>query len=188
MNFQMVLIVLLTGFLLSLSAWAEMPLIPRTGQTSSYAVGDDGALQKGVAWPTPRFTDNSNGTLTDNLTGLIWPTAASCFGLQTWSAALTDATSLASGSCSLSDGSNAGTWRLPNRKELKSLIDLQQKDNAAWLTSVGFTKPPSDYPYWSSSTVANNNTYAWRVNLLNGYVSSDSKLNKGYVIPVRGGN
>src|SRR5262249_3439758 len=34
--------------------------VPRTGQTTSYAAGDDGALQKGVAWPNPRFTVNVN--------------------------------------------------------------------------------------------------------------------------------
>ncbi len=54
--------------------------VPRTGQTTSYAVRDDGALQKGVAWPTPRFTDNNNGTITDNLTGLIWLKNANCIG------------------------------------------------------------------------------------------------------------
>ena len=27
---------------------------------------------KGIASPNPRFTDNSNGTVTDNLTGLVW--------------------------------------------------------------------------------------------------------------------
>ena len=47
-------------------------LVPQTGQTDYYAAGDDGALQKGVPWPTPRFTDNGNGTVTDNLTHLIW--------------------------------------------------------------------------------------------------------------------
>ena len=47
-------------------------MLPKTGQTTSYAAGDDGALQKGVASPNPRFTDNGNGTVTDNLTGLIW--------------------------------------------------------------------------------------------------------------------
>lgn len=46
--------------------------VPKTGQTTSFAPRDDGGLEKGVAWPNPRFTDNSNGTITDNLTGLIW--------------------------------------------------------------------------------------------------------------------
>ena len=55
-------------------------MLPKTGQTTSYAAGDDGALQKGVAWPNPRFTDNGNGTVTDNLTGLIWLKNANCFG------------------------------------------------------------------------------------------------------------
>jgi hypothetical protein len=31
--------------------------VPQTGQVPSYGTRDDGALQKGVAWPTPRFTD-----------------------------------------------------------------------------------------------------------------------------------
>src|SRR5262244_923009 len=52
--------------------------VPRTGQTTSYAAGDDGALQKGVVLPTPRFTDNNNGTITDNLTRLIWLKKAKC--------------------------------------------------------------------------------------------------------------
>src|SRR5215471_17721309 len=74
--------------------------VPRTGQTTSYAAGDDGALQKGVAWPTPRFTDNNNGTITDNLTGLIWLKNADCrntpglsFGTN-WATALSEVASL----------------------------------------------------------------------------------------------
>jgi len=43
--------------------------VPKTGQTTSYASGDDGDLELGTAWPSPRFTDHGNGTVTDNLTG-----------------------------------------------------------------------------------------------------------------------
>ena len=46
--------------------------LARTGQITSYAPGDDGDLQMGVANPTPRFTDNRDGTVTDRLTGLTW--------------------------------------------------------------------------------------------------------------------
>ena len=62
--------------------------VPKTGQTKCYetddlaseipcgGTGQDGDLQRGFRWPTPRFTDNGNGTvtnnLTGNLTGLIW--------------------------------------------------------------------------------------------------------------------
>src|SRR5215475_11535304 len=82
---------------------ASLAPVPRTGQTTIYAAGDDGALQKGVAWPTPRFTDNNNGTITDNLTGLIWLKNASCFGTQVWDTAITSANGLANGQCGLSD-------------------------------------------------------------------------------------
>ena len=84
--------------------------VPRTGQTTSYATGDDGALQKGVVGPSPRFTDNADGTITDNLTSLVWLKDSDCFGLQNWFEALADALSLNSGECGLTDGSVAGDW------------------------------------------------------------------------------
>ena len=62
-----------------------------------YDTKDDGALQKGVAWPIPRFTDNINGTVTDNLTRLIWMKNANAFGTKTWADALTTANGLKSG-------------------------------------------------------------------------------------------
>ena len=43
-----------------------------TGQTVIYAERDDADLMQGVAWPDPRFTDNGDGTVKDNLTGLFW--------------------------------------------------------------------------------------------------------------------
>ncbi len=49
--------------------------VPKTGQTTSYRAGDDGAYKRGVAWPDPRFTVTTNGTdevVTDNMTGLMW--------------------------------------------------------------------------------------------------------------------
>lgn len=82
--------------------------LPATGQTTSYAAGDDGALQAGVPWPNPRFTDNTNGTITDNLTGLVWLKNANSFGTQGWSTAIASANNLASGACSLTDGSTVG--------------------------------------------------------------------------------
>jgi hypothetical protein len=63
--------------------------VPKTGQTTSYGndTRDDGALRKGVAWPTPRFTDNNNNTVTDNLTGLIRMKDTQFFGLRNWTQA-----------------------------------------------------------------------------------------------------
>ena len=39
--------------------------LAQTGQTTSYATGDDGKLQKGVVWPEPRFTVSDCGTSAD---------------------------------------------------------------------------------------------------------------------------
>ena len=58
--------------------------VPKTGQTTSYATGDDGDLERGVELVTPRFTDNGDGTVADNQTGLIWLKNANCFGQRAW--------------------------------------------------------------------------------------------------------
>jgi hypothetical protein len=68
-------------------AFAEKAQVAQTGQSTSFAEGDDGDIQAGVSFPTPRFKDNKNGTVTDKLTGLIWLKDASCL-LGTWANAL----------------------------------------------------------------------------------------------------
>ncbi len=160
----------------------------KTGQTTSYDANipsrDDGALQSGVTWPSPRFTDNGDGTVADNLTGLVWLKNANCFR-QPHAAALSSANSLASGQCGLTDGSSAGDWRLPNREELQSLIDFSQY---APSLSAGypFTNVQQD-SYSSSTTYAGNTTGAYIVSMLNGYITIGSKADSYYVWPVRAG-
>ena len=163
--------------------------VPKTGQTTSYATGDDGDLEKGVAWPSPRFTDNLDGTVTDNLTGLIWLKNADCFGARVWATALNDANTLASGSCGLTDSSVAGDWRLPNVRELFSLIDFSQPTAAPWIALLSghpFTGVQAGY-YWSSTSAASDPSYAWSVGLDFGRVDVGYKPYSYYVWPVRGG-
>ncbi len=160
--------------------------VPKTGQTTLYETGDDGDLQKGVTWPSPRFTDNGDGTVTDNMTTLIWLKNADFVGVtRTWATALTDANTLADGSGGLSDGSSAGDWRLPNVRELSSLTDFSQSSPSL----------PSGYPftsvqtsgYWSSTTYAQSTSSAWLVNMYGGLVRGLNKTDSRYVWPVRGG-
>ncbi len=179
--------------------------VPKTGQTDSYATGDDGDLEKGVAWPNPRFTDNSDGTVTDNLTGLIWLDDANCAGAtMTWSDALTFANSLydgwsgdgSGGDCGLSDSSSAGDWRLPNIRELLSLVHYRWASydpavpNTAgtgkWTAGDPFTDVQSDI-YWSSTFYQKNTGRAWFINLYSGYVNMTAKSTNYYVWPVRAG-
>ena len=61
--------------------------LPKTGLTDLRTPGDDGDLQMGTTWPDPRFFDNYDGTVTDNLTGLIWTQNASLYD-DNWGNAL----------------------------------------------------------------------------------------------------
>jgi hypothetical protein len=168
--------------------------VPKTGQTTSYATGDDGDLEKGVVWPNPRFTDNNNGTVTDNLTGLIWLKNANCFGTRNWATALGDANGLASGTCGLTDGSTAGQWRLPNVRELQSIVHYgffnpavpNTAGTAKWTAGDPFTGVQSNF-YWTSTTTAGWTETAWSVNLVFGTMYNDGKALTEYVWPVRGG-
>lgn len=165
-------------------------LVPKTGQTVSYEQDDDGDLEKGVTWPNPRFTDNGDGTVTDNLTGLIWLKDANCSDLrfpppQEWYYALWIARELASGACGLTDGSNAGDWRLPNVKELQSLIDFGNY-NPALPSGHPFINVQSDN-YWSSTSYTYFEADMWYVSLNTGYVGKIQYIHFNYVWPVRGG-
>lgn len=160
--------------------------VEKTGQKDPYAAGDDGDLEKGSDWPDPRFTDNGDGTVTDNLTGLIWLKNANCFGQRNWATALTDSNSLANGSCGLTDGSAAGDWRLPNVKELQSLIDYGTY-NVALPAGYPFTDVQSSY-YWSATTFADFTSGAWTVTMSYGSVTYTDKTEVIYVLPVRDDN
>jgi hypothetical protein len=93
---------------------------------------------------------------------------------------------LSSGYCGLYDGSVAGQWRLPNRKELHSLIDRSK--NAPPLPAGHPFTNVLLYNYWSSSTFSGNTNYAWAVNMENGLIYDSYKTNNGhYILPVRGG-
>ena len=191
--------------------------VPKTGQTQcrdTYGgeidctgTGQDGETQFGVSpvvrpagdypnytaytvygWTGIRFTDNLDGTVTDNLTGLIWLKNATCFDLKPWTIALNDCNNLANGSCGLTDGSLAGDWRLPNINELHSLVDPTQHNPA--LTAIyPFTGVRSAFDYWSSTTYPDFPSAAWSVDMDTGSESVNPKDYYGVCLwPVRSGN
>jgi hypothetical protein len=187
----------------------RVPVV-KTGQTPTFpftaVTGSDGDLQKGVAWPTPRFSDNSNGTVTDNLTGLIWLANANCTetvggviknSALSWSNAITWSNNLASGDCGLTDSSEAGDWRLPNIFELESLRALQYFDpalsndagTAKWAEDATSTFSNVQRSYWSSTTAASNANEAFYVDFYYPVVGvmskDDAPVNNRYVWPVR---
>jgi hypothetical protein len=186
--------------------------VPKTGQTDCYLSADpwgictcgttncpsgqDGGLEKGVAWPNPRFTDNGDGTVTDNLTGLIWLQNANCPGPpRAWGIAHDDVVQLnTNGKMNDNDcgdtsngGSHQTDWRLPSVRELFSLIDSSQCAPTLPSAYTTYFTDVQSSGYWSSTTFACLASGAWYVSLGDGYVNSDDKTGAGYVWPVRGG-
>jgi hypothetical protein len=99
------------------------------------------------------FTYNKNGTITDKATGLIWMQSDSGKSMN-WQKALTYANNLKYAGYS--------DWRLPNAKELQSIVDYTRSPdttNSAAInqlfktTSIKNESGQKDYPcYWTSTT------------------------------------
>ena len=171
--------------------------VPATGSWSAgtAAFHDDGYLDMGVAEPTPRFVNNNNNTVTDKLTGLIWMSNARVITARSWSDAIAAANNLYSGQFSTGpkDGSRAGDWRLPNVRELQSMVDYGKVSPAFPLAEAEVFYGRPLYTYWSSTTFAgppltSGEPLAWAVGFEDGRVSTLGKTNNAcQVWCVRGG-
>lgn len=120
------------------------------------------------------FTNNGDGTITDNLTNLIWTQSPYADSL-TWEQALSTAESF----------SFAGKddWRLPNIKELQSLNDetlISPSINSNFFTISG------NKQFWSSTSLPNQTTKAWYLDTHFGITTYALKTAKLLVFFVRG--
>lgn len=120
------------------------------------------------------FTDNGNGTITDNLTQLVWEKAPNTT-ILTWENALAYAENLSLAS--------ATDWRLPNIKELQSLNDESITNPSA---NTNFFPTIGVHNYWSSTSLPNQTTKSWYWNTQFGITTYDTKTNSNYVLCVRG--
>lgn len=145
----------------------------------------DGDLLPGVAWPNPRFvrgTGVESDCMIDRLTGLMWirnPTDT----LMDWASALDAALNLML--CGHAD------WRMPNVKEMHSLVNFNEVDSAVWLNGQGFgVNITTHYIHWTSSSYISSPDAAMVVSLLpsaaNGTVGAFNKDSSAfYILPVR---
>ena len=132
-----------------------------------------------LLWPTfafAGFVDNGNGTVTDTSTGLMWQQATAS-GTYTWKAALSYCEGLTLAGYT--------DWRLPNIKELRSIVDY---DSYAPAIDTDYFPDTVSSDCWSSTTFAYGTGDAWGIYFYNGYdYGSYSKSSSYYVRAVRGG-
>ncbi len=160
-----------------------------TGQGQCYSVegevipcagsGQDAEFKTGLPWPEPRF-EIQGEVVKDRLTGLVWSGDGNPAGLPlTWSEALTHVHDL--NQTGYLDGRD---WRLPNSRELTSLLSFADKNPAL----------PAGHPFqnvflgwhWTSTSWAGNPAYAWYVHLEGGRMFFGKKDMSYLVWPVRG--
>ena len=115
---------------------------------------------RGDGYGVNDLQNNGDGTITDRATGLMWAKADSASGMD-WQHALAYAQTQNASKYLGHDG-----WRLPNTKELQSLVDYTRSPGATDAARVGpaidpmFTCTPitneagdADYPwYWTSTS------------------------------------
>ena len=148
-------------------------------KTSNFQVrlvsGDYAASQFDAA----RFVDNSDGTVSDVVTGLMWKRCPE--GLSGEDCSNGSASTLVWGGSmkAARDSTYAGydDWRLPNMKEMQTLVDVT-KNNPALNTSV-FPNPNNVLNYWTSSLAKKTSpvTQSYRINFQRGL--SEFKVRTG---------
>jgi hypothetical protein len=141
---------------------------------------------RGVPMDYPILQDNGNGTITDTRNGLTWTQNGTASSLV-WKDALAYV-------ADLNQQAFAGKsdWRLPNVKELVSVIDLRNNNPA--VDAVFNVQPKL---HWSSSTDVRIPGNAYTLDMDNGlvfpadkdatFVSEGETLAAAYAIAVRGG-
>ncbi len=203
-----VLVILLAGTVgssygadISMHALGRKSGLPATGQFTCYNVtthaviacpapgstnAQDGSYVTSAT--SPSFTNNGNGTITDNRTGLMWKRcteglsgdncAAGAVNTIAWDVALAQCENL----------SYAGRtdWRMPNIKELISIVNYQNYNPA--IDIVYFPNTPYSNYHMASTTYSNGTSINWEVSFADGSVNHNAyKSQVNYVRCVRGG-
>jgi hypothetical protein len=177
----------------------DSSLLPDTGQTICFTNagifldcvatdpcgGQDGFYATGCASDENRFVDNLDDTVTDTCTGLMWQQdPANTDGIAgvddddklSWCAALSY--------CENLTFATHTDWRLPNVREIQSIVDYSGLQTVGVFAPFGQVGQSPEW-YWSSTSRANN-VNVWRV-IFTGApgVSSSSRATPNLVRAVR---
>ena len=148
--------------------------------------------------PDSIYTDNFDGTVTDTETGLVWAKCSlgqnwvdntpndgsddQCSGTAvgyTWKAALA-----AAQTANVGNYLGQTDWRMPNKKELASLMETACENPA--INNNLFPAAPSFGYFWTSSSYVVNSTDAWVINPYNGDDDTQKKQYSNHIRLVRG--
>ena len=121
------------------------------------------------------LTDNGDGTVKDNFTGLIWQQTPTT-NTMTWEDALNY--------CHTFTLAGKADWRLPNVRELQSLNDVT-KVNPSFDGTLFHNLTTGNY--WSSTSLYKTAAKAWDINLGYGVVTQHDKTISEHIMLVRGG-
>lgn len=165
------------------------------GSCPGYSGGDDGFFRAGTPFD---YTDNGDGTITDEVTGLTWEKLDRAGGVHdvdfadTWN----DASAKVA---QLNDATFAGhaDWRVPSRDELRTLLSfiggaspqVQPELNDACTPGCSFAtcSCAGSGAYWTSSSYAPDASLRWTVSFADGTSSpEDPTTVSGRVRAVRG--
>ncbi len=181
--------------------------IPDTGQRNCYDNNGASIRCDSASYPgqdgariaaSPTYSDNGDGTVTDNVTGLMWTKDPGA--KQSWSGAVAGVSSDRTG--------GYGDWRMPTITELYSLITFSGStgasasdatpyiDTGVFNFSYGDTSAGDRYidaQYWSAtqyvSTTMNGAATAFGVNFADGRIKGYPRdMKSAFAIYVRGGS
>jgi hypothetical protein len=179
---------------------------PKTGQTTCYdtqgsviacaGTGQDGETQNGLA---RSFTDNGDGTITDNNSGLMWEKLSDDGSIHDKDTTYSWANAFASKVATLNGTSFAGydDWRVPSVAELETLKNFGAYSPAVYSTfntdcvaacTVATCSCTQSGYYWSSTTFRSAPANAWHVSHIGGATDGSLKTSGLYVRAVRAGS
>jgi len=132
----------------------SMIALPDTSQTGNFTGSTGDGEDSDYTINAQAFTNNGNGTITDNVTGLMWQSVDN--GESTWENAVANASGVTTG------GFN--DWRLPTPHELFCLFN-HQLSNPALNTAFFPNNPVARAGYWwSSDLYGTSTTNVWCTN------------------------
>jgi hypothetical protein len=151
----------------SMSLWSSEPNMQAKGDLNYVRAVHGRPLEFG------HFRENGDGTVTDITTGLMWQ--------QTEAKAMTWEKALAY--CENLNLAGYSDWRLPNIRELSSLVDDSCQEPSIDTSHFPGCRPAH---YWSSTTNALYPTFGWYVGFEDGRVhGGGEKGRRQYVRAVR---